>query len=349
MDTKKDTVEGLLLSPLTDTVSDWVAQVSQDPLAFDIIESQPFKRLKKISFLGAMDYLASTSKLAKTPRTRAHHSLHVAAIAKYVAHHRGYSEELNQHLVVAGLLHDIGHPPLSHSVEPYLKQRFGYGHHEMGDMVISGKYSSSRNLSNLIKNNLDINFINELISGKAKKIDGGDLFSSPINIDTIEGIIRTYRYLNDTPCVLDPLKVAKASFLDKGDSRFKTLDAFWSLKGFIYDNVITRDVGLIADQYSQIYFNNNSSSLNEMELLENESHWQRKYQKLFAQLLSIKSLVDIPVELQNQRIQYKRRYYLIKKDQISVRRYFSNKVNVEISLAAKHQLPLRQLSIFKVE
>lgn len=347
IDNKKGRDVELFQAPSADTLSDWVKQVAQEPQAIQIIESQPFQRLKNISFLGALDHVASTHRLAKAPRTRAHHSLHVAALAKFVAHHRGYSDELGRHLVAAGLLHDIGHPPLSHSVEPYLKQKFGYGHHEMGEMVLKGKYHSSRRLSQLLGRSLDINFINELIAGKAKAEDGGDLFSSPINIDTIEGIIRSYRYLTDAPSVLDTLKVAYASFLDSHENRFETLDAFWRLKGFIYENVITRDVGLIADQYSQVYFTDVGSPLDEMELFESERHWQRKHQQLFSQLLSIRSADDTPAALQNQKVQYKRRSYTIKQEQMTLQRYQSNKVTVQVSLTAKRNKRQKQLSIFK--
>ncbi|SEA52306.1 hypothetical protein SAMN02745729_10486 [Marinobacterium iners DSM 11526] len=346
-DNKKDREAELFQVPSAGTLSGWVKQVAQEPQARHIIESKPFQRLKNISFLGALDHVASTHRLAKTPRTRAHHSLYVAALARFVAHHRGYSDELGRHLVAAGLLHDIGHPPLSHSVEPYLKQKFGYGHHEMGEMVLRGKYHSSRKLSQLLGQSLDINFINELISGKAKEEDGGDLFSSPINIDTIEGIIRSYRYLTEAPSVLDPLKVAYASFVDSNEARFKTLDAFWRLKGFIYNNVITRDIGLIADQYSQVYFADVGTPLDEMELFENERHWQHKHQQFFSQLSSIRSVVDTPDALQNQKLQYKQRSYTIEQERMSLQRYKSDKVTVQVSITTKRYMHQKQLSVFQ--
>src|SRR5690606_15496075 len=106
-------------------------------------------------------------KLSRQLRSRAEHSLNVAALASFVSQHRGYDEDLRRHLVIAGLLHDIGHPPLSHSVEPYLKKRFGYGHHEMGEMLITGRHKAGLSLKKTLIRAVDTGFIGDLIDGKA--------------------------------------------------------------------------------------------------------------------------------------------------------------------------------------
>lgn len=98
----------------------------------------------------------NTEQNQPAPLVTGRHSLHVAALAAFVAHRRGYDDGLKRHLVIAG---------------------------------------------------------------QADASEGGDLFSSPINIDTIEGIIRSYRYLRDTPAALDPLQVAEASFISRESSR----------------------------------------------------------------------------------------------------------------------------------
>lgn len=345
-DNTKDPMMELFSVPLSDTLAGWAKQVLQEPLALQIVKSQPFRRLKNISFLGALDHTASTYNLAKTPRTRAHHSLNVAALAGFVSHHRGYNSELSRHLIAAGLLHDIGHPPLSHSVEPYLKSKFGYGHHEMGEMILTGQHNSSRKLNQLLGASVDISFIRELIAGKARSDDGGDLFSSPINIDTIEGIIRSYRYLTKSPSILDPLKVASASFLDNNEARFKILDAFWQLKGFIYEKMITQDLGLIVDQYSQIYFMESGRSLGEVELFDSELQWQRKHHELFSQLSSIRSAKDTPAALQNQKVEYKRRNYSIKQSWTTLQRYQCRKETAYVSLIANRYPHQTQLPLF---
>ncbi|WP_292253776.1 HD domain-containing protein [Marinospirillum sp.] len=255
------------------------------------MESDAFRRLKNISFLGAIDYLPCyESHLKKVPRSRAEHSVRVAALACFVAEHRGYSQELTKHLVVAGLLHDIGHPPLSHSVEPYLKQHFGFGHHEMGQMLLKGEPSVGKSLSKILQAELDVDFIDQLIAGQVPQDEGGDLFSSPINIDTIDGILRTLAYHPKVAIQLKPLDVAYASFIQSEKKRFDVLDEFWSLKGLVYKNIINNRDGALADQYSQYYFSVESGVvLDEQSLFDDEVRWKKKFSSLFDNLKSFKT------------------------------------------------------------
>ncbi len=115
-------------------------------------------------------------------------------------------------------------------------------------MLLAGQHKSGRKLHEILNKSVDAAFVSDLIAGRASDDEGGDLFNSPINIDTIEGIIRSYRYLIDSPTALDPLQIARASFIETDSQRYRLLDKFWQLKGFIYTHLITLDVGLIADQ-----------------------------------------------------------------------------------------------------
>lgn len=323
-----------------------VAGLASDPIVAEVMASQAFKRLWGISFLGALDYIGPTHKLAKDFRSRADHSLHVAALAGFVAQERGYSLELKRHLIIAGLLHDIGHPPLSHSIEPYLEKTFGYGHHEMGEMLLAGQNQSGKQLKKALTQGIDTGFIRDLIAGKAVDADGGDLFNSPINIDTIEGIIRSYRYLKCDSTALNPLDVAAASFLVAGNERYRVLDAFWKLKGFIYSNLITRDVGLIADQFSQAYFAQSKYPLYEEELFCTEKQWRGKHRRLFERLATISSKNDTPAELDNKIVEYKKRKYTITYDQFGMQRYCSKKYGAKQKLAANCLVDGQQYFIF---
>lgn len=96
----------------------WCADIEQDSFYQPIIKSRAFKRLRGVSFLGALDYAVGSKQ--KQTGSRAEYSLNVAALANFVATRRQYTPELKKHLIVAGLLHDIGHPPLSQSAEPFI-------------------------------------------------------------------------------------------------------------------------------------------------------------------------------------------------------------------------------------
>lgn len=296
-------------------------QLKADPVVTKIMATDAFKRLSDVSFLGALDYIGLNCQLSKSHRSRADHSLGVAALADYVAQQRGYSKDLRRHLTVAGLLHDIGHPPLSHSIEPYLKKVFGYGHHEMGDMLLSGENHIGRQLKNVLAQEVGLDFIKSLIAGEAADSDGGDLFSSPINIDTIEGIIRSSYYLENSPVSLDPFQVASASFLDSSESRYSMLDAFWRQKDFVYKELINCDVGLLSDLLSQVYFENKNGFLKKSDLFNGEGRWRIKFRNLFTSLKEVKNQGNSLKILCNDFISYQARDYKIDSSKFGLERY----------------------------
>lgn len=318
--------------------------LAQNPLVKAIIQTEAFTRLKNISFLGALDHLATTHKLNKTTRTRADHSLHVAALASIIAEKRNYPEELKQHLIVAGLLHDIGHPPLSHSVEPYLLRQFGYGHHQIGEMLIDGKVELSKELHQILSGKLDTAFIKNLIAGDIEATHGGDLFSSRFNIDTIEGITRCSQYISRSHTALNPITVAFASFIETSEQRYRILDNFWQQKHFIYNQLILADTGLLADQYSQYYFE--TAGMDEADIFSTEAQWQKKHRTLFANLNQTHSKSDLPEQTLPAEIRYTKRDYWIYPDKTGRERYSYQKEPTTLKLAKLKQTRPRQTELF---
>src|SRR5438874_2464930 len=78
-------------------------------LVSEIVQSDAFQRLRDIRFLGAIDYLAFPNGSLKNRRhTRFHHSLCVGLLARQYSQRRALSDHNEKHLVIAGLLRDIG-------------------------------------------------------------------------------------------------------------------------------------------------------------------------------------------------------------------------------------------------
>lgn len=272
----------------------------------NIVNSRAFQRLKYISFLGAIDYSVSTN-LRRLERTRYAHTLNVAALAQHVCRHRNYDKELTRHLITAALLHDIGHSPLSHSMENKFISRWGRGHHEQGREIISGDNSLGKDLNNLLKKEVDLAFIHAILDGTASG-DGCDLFSNNINIDTIDGIIRASKYTN-FPSRLCPFEVAECSFVSESTSRNLILDEFWKLKNFIYNSLIQGHDGLRADFISQQYFE--ISNLQESDLLTDELAWKTEHSLLFDMLDHLSNNRHASSCVDNQELLYTKKTYHI--------------------------------------
>lgn len=259
--------------------------ITTDEALADLIASAPFQRLWDVSFLGAIAYAPGKPEGVAKLRSRADHSLSVAALADLVAETRGYSAELRRHLVAAALLHDIGHPPLSHSVEPYFKERLGIGHHELAEQLIAGREPGTGTFTDALRSQFDTGFITSLIAGKANKEDGGDLFSAPVNIDTIDGIWRSFTAGTGKAPQLTRSAVAQAAFIDVHSSSL--LDEFWHLKHRAYNEIIHSPAGLAADECAEAYFQALNSAPQHQWMLATETEWQTTFADLFQALAAL--------------------------------------------------------------
>lgn len=103
----KDPVHGTM--QFTSTEDNWVKP---------FIDSPNFQRLRHIKQLGMGDFIFPGSV-----HTRFNHCLGCCYISSQIAHKIGLSEEERQLVIIACLLHDIGHGPFSHAFEDIFKQK----------------------------------------------------------------------------------------------------------------------------------------------------------------------------------------------------------------------------------
>ena len=87
------------------------------------IDSPSFQRLRHIKQLGMGDYI-----FPGAVHTRFNHCLGCCYVASQIAHKIGLSERERQLVMIACLLHDIGHGPFSHAFEDLFYQKMI--HHE---------------------------------------------------------------------------------------------------------------------------------------------------------------------------------------------------------------------------
>lgn len=323
--------------PEENKANHWVKKIEEEPIFSEIISSDAFLRLEDISFLGSLDYTGFHSKNKKIERSRAYHSLHVAALAKYISAKRNYSKKLTDHLVAAALLHDIGHPPFSHSAEPSIKKQLGYGHHEMGELIIRGKEKIvGTSLNNILTKHLDVQFIIDLLNKKIGASDGGDLFSSEINIDTIDGITRSLSYhAHIEPTVT--IEIAEASFLQNFSPKKSNtiLDKFWMKKDFVYNKIINSRRGVLQDKICELYFVN-EEVFPENDFIKRESSLKYRYQSLFQALKNSHNPSNHPSWIEGESISYTHREYTIDGTECGLKRYKTKKVQKKLETIGEH-------------
>lgn len=256
-----------------------VPSLFDDSLLRQLIRSRPIQRLKKIGFLGAIDRI-----LYRNRHNRYDHSIGVARLALLYAQRRHLSQHDTRVLVVAGLLHDVGHGPLSHTLEPIFKKRFGISHHQVGTKIIRGETRLGREIPvALARYGLDIDEIEAMIRGTHNGRHAF-LFSSPVNVDTIEGVTRSYSIFARTG-----VGAISAARIVREMSRPDTLpapklDAFWQLKHQMYNSAIHHSAGLLYDGIAQAVVAKDIDDLVPSDFLKDEVQWQRSKRTLFKWL-----------------------------------------------------------------
>lgn len=219
----------------------------------EISATLAFQRLSDIRFLGALDYcliIRPNGAKSNVRFTRAQHSIGVAALAQTYLDLKAHKPHDRLVCIAAAMLHDIGHAPFSHTLEPVFNERFGLNHHKVSEKIIRGEGLLSSGVSkSLFKFGIDPEEVISVLNGEDFKYDG--FFSGPINFDTIEGILRSRSYLKMQNLGLTPLKVVEAATLRKGERSKDIVDGFWHCKDEMYNLVIRSRRGVLFDTLFQ--------------------------------------------------------------------------------------------------
>ncbi|MFJ1328405.1 HD domain-containing protein [Capnocytophaga canimorsus] len=137
-------------------------------LIFDLIEHPYFQRLRRITQMG-LSYLVYPG----ARHTRFHHALgcmHLMQKAVQVLQYKGIaiSEEEEEALYIAILLHDIGHGPFSHAMEHSIVE--GISHEEISlrfMQELNNEFGGKLDLAiQIFTGNYPRNFLHELISSQ---------------------------------------------------------------------------------------------------------------------------------------------------------------------------------------
>jgi uncharacterized protein len=253
-----------------------------DPLLCELIESPPVQRLRRIGFLGAIDYLVhgNGTQAHRRRHNRFDHSVNVALLALRYARKKQLAVQQQRLLTTAALLHDIGHGPLSHTLEPAFHKLFGIDHHQAGRAIIRGTAPWGESITRILsRHGIDLEEIIALIDGTHQG-EHAFLFHSPMNLDTIEAIARCCSFANG------PTAVSPMNFVDAiaSSNSFPTElgDRFWSVKGIIYQTLILSHSGLAADTLAQQYMMYAAHKFKLNDFYLDDTQLRRKHAALFT-------------------------------------------------------------------
>ena len=283
-----------------------------DPLLLELIETPAFRRLKSVRFLGAIDYRLvprPNGRPGATRYTRYEHSIGVMQLAKLYCDVRDLRPVDRRLACTAALLHDLGHPPFSHSMESVFKEEFGIDHHGATTDMIHGRIPSGRDVFEALRRRgMDIEKLTAVISGEALGFDG--FFHGPINFDTIEGILRTCMYVRQSSTVPDRYAVTKAAVERAADDDRRVVDRFWKYKGWVYENVINSREGVLSDFACKTFLRRNLRRVDRDSYFGTEADLFRKLPGL-RELLTCRRLDDDVARMTDEPIRYGNRHFYI--------------------------------------
>ena len=265
-----------------------IPSIFQRDIYTDIIASVPFSRLKNIHFLGAIDYaLGGNETRNERQNTRYHHSLGVARLALIYARLRNFNPDDEVLCVLAALLHDIGHAPLSHSMESVFVDRFNLGHHKASERIIRGEVQHLSSIWKIIDDHdIDIFQVLMILNGVGERMFR-EAFDYPINIDTIEGILRCAQMIPGYDAMLSPDAVVEELASISGNS-VRVFDRFWKAKNSAYRNLIYSKLGVIADYLCQDYMRS-EHDIREDFFYHSEVMFRKKHSAIFSLLSSLRN------------------------------------------------------------
>lgn len=213
-------------------------------LGAPLLDSPWVQRLGRISFLGTLDW----HPRSHDPATRLDHSLGVAALGLRFGTALELARGDLRHFVAACLLHDIGHFPLSHAAEPGFERALGVAHHGVSEWIVRGNGAIPAELSLrpvLQAAGLDPDLVWAIIGGHR---DLSALLLAPINLDTLDGIVRTAHTFGRAG-----VRLPRAVFVRRGREllidadALPVIDRFWALKDRIYSEVINLPSNIVCE------------------------------------------------------------------------------------------------------
>ncbi len=149
----------------------------------EIIDTLPLQRLRRIKQLPGSEYVYPGAM-----NTRFEHSLGVMHLAGLMG--TRISEQTGEDVVpllrMAGLLHDVGHGPFSHSFEPILREKLGMTHEEMSVLLIRNTEISAI----LERRGFDADEVADLITGKYRRKSLSMIINSSVDADKMDYTVR---------------------------------------------------------------------------------------------------------------------------------------------------------------
>ncbi len=260
---------------------------------FDLIDTSEFQRLRRIKQLGGAFLVYPGAN-----HTRFQHSIgvmhNVSLILDQNKTHK-FNSKQQKALLVAALLHDIGHGPLSHSFEDIVKDRIS--HEKIGMKIILSKDSEINKA--LIKNKIKPQDVVDMFSKKKNPI-ACQILSSHIDADRMDYLVRDAVHTGTTHGLIDKEKLIRSMDLSGKEIIFKN-SAIAAIESFIFARyqafrtIYLHRIGLIHQEMVRVLF----LRLSELKNKEEYKPYCDKLSIFWDKKIDIKKYLSLDDEVLN--------------------------------------------------
>ena len=298
-----------------------IDHVFSDSIVEILLSTGALERLSGIGFFGAVDYIYPKIGTSghNDRHNRLEHSIGVARLADIYAREAGIPDNQRQLLLSAALLHDIGHGPLSHTLEPVFEAEFGINHHIMTRRLVTGEVPLGKEIPEILADAcVDLDEVLALIEGEHDG-DVGFLFSGQINLDTLEGINRCHAFITQGSVYEGCESMVRHWAQGQVSTVESNFDDFWHLKHQVYNLFIGGNSGACLDAVAQAYMRSNLTEFSGRDFLDTDDVFRHRHPALFTCLDSISgneqnSEFKIPKDWLLQDVSVKKRDFYIERE-----------------------------------
>ncbi|MGB3487800.1 MAG: HD domain-containing protein [Xanthobacteraceae bacterium] len=277
-----------------------------------------FKRLSRVSFLGAIERFAPRTD-RRSAQSRYEHSIGVADLVIELSKRVAMTEGELRLAIAHALLHDVGHGPFSHSCENFFRKKFSIDHHScLIDLIENEKSDESKTLRYF---GVWLDYRNFLRDPKKIPLVQ-ELFFGPINVDTIEGILRSSIFFGiERP--IDITSVINA--LSSRPLKFRCLDEFWALKQTVYNDFIFSEVQARYDAIicNALFYVSDEVALEDFDL--DDEGFEERYHSSITHQLNLANAFFEKISKKRERQFGINEYERPRKNDLLGERYFERK------------------------
>jgi HD superfamily phosphohydrolase len=169
-----------------------------------LLETPPIQRLRRITQLGTAPLVYPSAT-----HTRFEHSLGVYDLTARAVESLGVPNRAARTVRAAAILHDVGHPPFSHSLEPLLEQYTGHSHDDVSHLIGTGEVGAV-----LERHSIDPDRVATLISGGGRY---GQLLAGDLDVDRMDYLSRDALHTGVPYGTIDIERLLRALQFDDGD------------------------------------------------------------------------------------------------------------------------------------